>query len=196
MKACYLPVLLLHNLDPSWPPQDIQDCHAAVHLLKDALIEVGHPIQEVCVQSDELETHLEGVNPNQHLIFNWCEELPGIPRSASQVAQILDRMGFTYTGASADALAFSQDKPQVKVSLRAQGITTSQWQISTTASSDSWDCFPAIVKPALEHCSFGVARDAVVLSPVELAGRVHYVLETFQQTALAAERHPKFRLDG
>ena len=187
MKACYLPALLLYNIDPSWPTQDVHDCHAAAHLLIGALAEVGHPIHEVCVQSAELETHLDGVNPNEHLIFNWCEELPGIPRSASQVAQILDRMGFAYTGAGADALAFSQDKPQVKASLRAQGIPTPQWQISTTASSDSWDCFPAIVKPAFEHCSFGVTRDAVVLSPAELAERVHYVLETFQQPALVEE---------
>jgi len=182
-----LPVLLLYNVDPSWPPQDIQDCHAEAHLLKDALVEVGHPVQEVCVQSAELETHLDGVNPNEHLILNWCEELPGIPRSASLVAKALDRMGFTYTGASAEALVFSQDKRLVKARLRAQGIPTPRWRILTTASSDGWDCFPAIVKPAFEHCSFGVTRDAVVLSSVELAERIFYVLETFQQPVLVEE---------
>jgi D-alanine-D-alanine ligase len=182
-----LPVLLLYNIDPSWQSQDIQDCHAEVHLLKDALVEFGHPVQEVCVQSAELEPILDGFNPNEHLIFNWCEELPGIPRSASQVVKILDLMGFTYTGASADALAFSQDKPLVKERLRAQGIATPRWRISTTAGSDGWDCFPAIVKPAFEHCSFGVTRDAVVLTPVELAERIDYVLETFREPALVEE---------
>jgi D-alanine-D-alanine ligase len=182
-----LPVLLLYNFDPSWPPQDIQDCHAEAHLLKDALAEIGHPVQEVCVQSADLETHLDSVDPNEYLIFNWCEELPGIPRSASLVARALDRMGFTYTGASAEALVFSQDKRQVKARLRAEGIPTPRWHIFTTAKPDGWDCFPAIVKPAFEHCSYGVTRDAVVLSSVELAERILYVLETFQQPALVEE---------
>ena len=89
----------------------------------DALIEIGHPVQEVCVQSAELEPILDGFNPNEYLIFNWCEELPGIPRSASQVAQALDRMGFTYTGTGADALAFSQDKRQVKAQSALPGYS-------------------------------------------------------------------------
>jgi D-alanine-D-alanine ligase len=182
-----MPVLLLYNINPSWPQQDIQDCHAESHQLVDALVEVGHSVQEVCLQSPDLEKCLEGVNPNEYLIFNWCEELPGIPHSASLVARVLDRMGFTYTGTSADALAFSQDKRQVKASLRRQGIPTPRWQIATTPIADGWDYYPAIVKPALEHCSFGVTREAVVLSPTELAERVQYVLDTFQQPALVEE---------
>ena len=182
-----LPALLLYNIDPFWPLQDIQDCYSAVHLLKCALIEVGHPIQEVCVQSAELHKALEGYSPDEHLIFNWCEELPGMPRSASLVAQTLDLMGFTYTGASAEALTLSQDKRQVKARLCTQGIPTPRWQIFNTARSDGWDCFPAIVKPAFEHCGFGVTRDAVVQSPTELADRVRYVLDTFDQPALIEE---------
>lgn len=182
-----LPVLMLYNLDPSWTPQDIQESQAVSLLLMNAMAEVGHPIQEICVQSAELETYLDGFNPNEHIIFNWCEELPGLTHSGSQVAQTLDRMGFTYTGASAEALAFSQDKRQVKARLRAQGIPTPQWQIYTPESANGWDRFPAIVKPAFEHSSFGVTRDAVVLSPEELTRRVQYVLDTFQQPALVEE---------
>ncbi len=182
-----LPVLLLYNVDPSWSQQDIRDCHAASHLLMNSLIEVGHPVQEVCIQSAELETALEGFSPDQHLIFNWCEELPGIPHSAHRVAQSLDQMGFTYTGSSAYALALSQDKRLVKAQLRARGIPTPRWQIFTTTSANGWDYFPAIVKPVFEHCSFGVTRDAVVQSQSELADRVRYVLETFEQPALIEE---------
>src|SRR5512136_1286237 len=181
------PVLLLYNINPSWPAQDIQDCHVEAQLLKNALVDVGHLVQEVCVQSTELEPILDGFNPDEYLIFNWCEELPGIPRSASLVAKALDRMGFTYTGTGTQALAFSQDKRQVKAHLCAQGIPTPKWQIFTNANFDGWDCFPAIIKPAFEHCSFGVTREAVVLSSTELAERVQYVLDTFQQPALVEE---------
>lgn len=187
MKQWTFSVLLLYNIDPSWPDTDIQDCHAEAHWLTESLIETGHTVQEVCVQSTELEPTLQGYNPDEHLIFNWCEEIPGVPHSASQVARALDRMGFTYTGTGADALAFSQDKRQVKASLRSQGIPTPRWQIAASPHADGWDCYPAIVKPALEHCSFGVTREAVVLSPTELAERVQYVLDTFQQPALVEE---------
>lgn len=182
-----LPVVLLYNLDPSWSREDIQDCHDSAHLLMNSLIEVGHPVQEVCVQSAELETALEGINPDENLIFNWCEELSGIPRSAYRVAQSLDQMGFTYTGSDANALAFSQDKRLVKARLDTQNIPTPKWQISLAPHPNGWDCFPAIVKPVFEHCSFGVTRDAVVQSRGELADRIHYVLETFKQPALVEE---------
>jgi D-alanine-D-alanine ligase len=187
VKAEQFPALLLYNLDPAWPSHDIQESQTATRLLIEALIEVGHSVQEVCVQSAELEKILEGFNPKTHLIFNWCEELPGIPHSGSLVARILDTLGFTYTGASAEALALSQDKRKVKVHLSAQGIPTPKWEIATHPSSDGWEHFPAIVKPAFEHCSFGITRDAVVLSPDDLAERVAYVLETFKQPALIEE---------
>jgi D-alanine-D-alanine ligase len=182
-----LPVLLLYNINPSWPAQDIQDCHVEAQLLKNALVDAGYLVQEVCVQSSELEPVLDGYDPHEYLVFNWCEELPGLPRSASQVAKILDRMGFTYTGTGTQALAFSQDKRQVKVHLCAQGIPTPKWQIYSNANLDGWDCYPAIVKPVFEHCSFGVTREAVVFSATELAQRVQYVLDTFQQPALVEE---------
>ena len=187
MNARNIPVRLLYNINPLWPQPDIQDCHAEARRLVDSLAQLGHSIQEVCVQSPELEKYLEGVNPQENLIFNWCEELPGVPHSASLVARALDRMGFTYTGTGADALVFSQDKRKVKARLRAQGIPTPRWHIAATTSSDGWNCYPAIVKPAFEHCSFGVTCDAVVLTHSELAERIQYVLETFRQPALVEE---------
>ena len=65
-----LPILLIHNLDPSWPSQEIQDYRAETRQLIDALIEVGHIVQEVCVQSADLEMALEGFNPDEYIIFN------------------------------------------------------------------------------------------------------------------------------
>lgn len=182
-----LPVLLLYNIDPSWPRQDIQECHAAAYYLKDALINIGHPVHELCVQSIELDVHLDGINPDEYLVFNWCEELPGILHSASRVALILEQMGFTYTGASVEALILSQDKRLVKEYLRAQGIPTPRWKIFDALDFITWDYYPAIVKPVFEHCSFGVTRDAVVLTFQELVERTRYVLNTFQQPALVEE---------
>ena len=182
-----IPVLLLYNLNPSWSHQDIQECHATANMLKNALVEVGHCVQEVCVQSAELETSLEGYSPDNHIIFNWCEELPGIPRSEYQVAQTLERMGFTFTGAGSQTLSLGQDKAKVKRLLYKKQIPIPRWQIYSSTDRINWTRFPAIVKLAFEHCSFGITRESVVQSTSELVKRVHYVVDEMHQPALVEE---------
>jgi len=182
-----LPVLLLYNLDPSWPQDDIFNTRVTTQLLAEALVEVGHPVQTVCIQSDELEVALEGFKPDEHLIFNWCEELPGIPHSESQVAQTLERMSFTHTGTASHALALYQDKRMVKQHLQRCQIPTPMWRVYSSSHKIHWESFPAIVKPAFEHCSFGITREAVVESLTQLVQRVHYVLDELHQPALVEE---------
>ena len=62
-----------------------------------------------------------------------------------------------------------------------------QGRIFETSDLDGWDCYPAIVKPSREHCSFGVSSEAVVLTPAELRQRICYILDTFHQPALVEE---------
>jgi D-alanine-D-alanine ligase len=47
--------------------------------------------------------------------------------------------------------------------------------------------FPALVKPATEHCSNGITRDAVVDDPQQLRQRVEYVLDTWHCKALVED---------
>ncbi|RPI27406.1 MAG: hypothetical protein EHM70_17895 [Chloroflexota bacterium] len=179
-----LPVLLLYNLDPSWSQEDIQECCAATQGLIEALVEVGHPVQAVCLQSAELETALKDFNPEEHLVFNWCEALPGVPHSEHRVAQTLERMGFIFTGAGSRTLAVCQDKRRIKRLLQRRQIPTPVWQVYTTARNIDWACFPAIVKPAFEHCSYGITRESVVGTMAELGQRIQYVLDELRQPAL------------
>ena len=182
-----LSVLLLYNLDPYWSRQDIQECQDAASLLTNSLVDSGHHVQEVCVQSAELETALEGFNPDEHLIFNWCEELPGIPRSEHMVAQTLERMGFTFTGAGSQSLTLGQDKPRVKRLLHKRQIPTPTWQVYLSTRKINWTRFPAIVKLAYEHCSYGITRESVVQSTSELVRRIQYVINEMHQPALVEE---------
>ena len=132
-------------------------------------------------------TALRGYDPAEWIVFNWCEDIPGTPHSCHLVAQELDRSGFTYTGAGFTALAFSLDKRKVKRRLKKLGIPTPAWQVFTSPQASSWERFPAIVKPAFEHCSCGITREAVVQTPVELEQRVGFILDQFRQPALVED---------
>ena len=180
-------VLLLYNLDPSWSHQDIQDCREAAHLLMSSMVDAGHYIQEVCIQSAELETALKSYDPNEHLILNWCEELPGVPHSEHQIAQTLEQMGYTFTGAGSQLLALSQDKHRIKSILRQRQIPTPEWQVYSSTKNIRWTRFPAIVKLAFEHCSYGITRESVVQSTEELVQRVEFVVNEMGQPALVEE---------
>lgn len=182
-----IPIVLLYNIDPAWEDRDIKECTDVTYELANALIDTGHPVQCAGLQSAELEMLLENFNPDETIVFNWCEELPNVPRSEHQVAQILEHMGFTFTGAGSSTLALCQDKALVKSLLRERGIPTPKWQVCTSVSECSWTCFPAIVKLAFEHCSYGITRDSVVESREELEEQVLYVINVMHQPALVEE---------
>ncbi len=182
-----LPILLIYNIDLTWSDQEIQESHTITQMMVDALIEVGHPVQEVCIHSADLEAALRGYSPDEYLVLNWCEELPGVPHSEAHVAQILERMGFTFTGANSLALFRSQDKPRVRRRLRRKCIPIPAWQVCTSPHIAKSVRFPSIVKPAFEHCSYGITRESVVQTEQELVNRVQYILEQFQQPAMVED---------
>jgi D-alanine-D-alanine ligase len=182
-----LPVLLLYNINLDWPPEDIEASNSSAKSFCGELQDEGHPVTVACLENDDLTGLLRQYTPNDYVVFNWCEEIPGIPHSYDLIAQTLEELGFTFTGADSKALSFSQDKRLVKLRLEACNISTPRWKIYSYPSSDGWEYFPAIVKPALEHCSYGVTRESVVWSEAELAARIRYVYEIFNQPALVEE---------
>jgi len=182
-----LPVLLLNNVDPSWPQVDIQLSIALADRMAEAMHDAGHSVMRARLENDQLSPLLSVYDPAELIVFNWCEEVPGIPRSGWKVAQELERQGFTFTGADYPALVLSQDKRQVQQRLRDAGIPTPAWRIFDSADEVDWKLFPAIVKPAFEHCSYGISRQSVVESLADLIRRVDYVITTHQQPVLVEE---------
>jgi D-alanine-D-alanine ligase len=181
------PVLLLNNVDPSWPAEDIQLAIALADRMVEALSDAGHSVMRARLQDDQLSTLLRVYNPADLIVFNWCEDVPGIPRSSWMVAKELEHQGFTFTGADYPALALSQDKRQVQQRLKDAGVPTPTWRIFYSAGEVDWKLFPAIVKPAFEHCSYGISRESVVESLDELVWRVEYVINKHQQPVLVEE---------
>ncbi len=184
-----LPVLLLHNVDPEWDPEENQEAAEDVAELGDAMKDLGHSVELLPVEDRHLAGRLEGFDPRAHVVFNWCEELPGVPHSEPEVATVLERLGFVFTGAPSSVLSLSQDKPLVKRILDRRRIPTPPWAVFGNGDNGGrgWDVFPAIVKAAHEHCSIGISRDSVVTSPAELEARVDFIRREHGQPALVEE---------
>jgi D-alanine-D-alanine ligase len=147
----------------------------------------GHPVTLLEIRGNHLEESLSRFDPAEVVVFNWCEGIPGEDGSEAEVVDVLDRLGFTYTGATAESIRFSYDKPRVRELLAAHGVPVPRWQVLDSPERSSWDLFPAIVKPAFEHCSTGVDRWAVVLDPDELHRRAAHVLSTYDQPAMVED---------
>jgi len=179
-----LPILMLYDVDPLLPQDRILERLEEVQLLIDALKAVGHPVTSACLETTDLTSKMQQYNPDEVIVFNCCEEIPGIPRSCALAAQKLEMLAFTYTGADSNALVLSQDKRRVKRRLEKAGISIPTWQAFSGNEASTWEQFPAIVKPAFEHCSYGITREAVVQTPAELAQRINFVLDELRQPAI------------
>jgi D-alanine-D-alanine ligase len=182
-----LPVLLLYNLDPAWGREEQDACVAATEELIDALRAVGHSVTPVQVDDLDLRRILSPYDPHHYIVLNWCEALPGITHSEALAADVLEEMGFAYSGSPPPVLRLSGDKEKVKELLIRAAVPTPQGRLYAAPESGQWDRFPAIVKPVREHCSIGITPEAVVLEEDALLERIAFVTRTYQQPALVEE---------
>ncbi|NLS94214.1 MAG: hypothetical protein GXX96_18795 [Planctomycetaceae bacterium] len=182
-----IPILLIYDIDPTWTSREREDAHRDCRRVGFAMRRHGHSVSFLPVCDPDLSAALSEYDPQDVLVFNWCESIPGITRSEVTVAETLERLCFTYTGASPEALELSYEKARVKEILESHGVPTPRWKLFDSPREGGWSCFPAIVKPAREHCSHGVDPGAVVTGASELRDRVAYVVDTFQQPALVED---------
>jgi D-alanine-D-alanine ligase len=183
-----LPVLLLYNLDPSWETPARDETLQETERLGDAMRDLGHPVTSVPLTDQNLEKALTDFDPDNFVVFNWCEELPGVPNSEVTVVNTLESLNFTYTGATPDVLALCQDKQRVKDLLQTVNVPVpTGLLVRSPAEVAGWTHFPAIVKAAHEHCSLGLTPESIVSTPEELAARVAWVIEHFHQPAMVED---------
>jgi D-alanine-D-alanine ligase len=188
MNLCNtLPVLLLYDIDHCWTQEEIRESDDLSNTFANSLRGAGHKVTVACLQENNLQNLLNRHDPKDVIVFNWCEEVPGIPYSWALAAREVERGGFTFTGANSRALELGQDKRRIKRRLERSGIPTLMWQIYSSVHPINWAYFPAIVKPAFEHCSYGITRDAVVQTREELSSRISYILGELEQPAIVEE---------
>lgn len=183
-----IPVLVLYNLDPAWTEYDRCSVINEVANMESSLAASGHIVSSVAIESDDLSKVLSDVDPMLVLVFNWCEDLPGIKRGDVKAAKDLEQLGFYFTGPSSNVIDLCWEKVRVKRLLDSYCIPTPVWKMCCSPrSAINWKRFPAIVKPAREHCSVGVDRQAIVDSTKGLEERITFVLDTYHQPAIVEE---------
>jgi D-alanine-D-alanine ligase len=180
-------VLLLYGVHPDWDPHEQDRVVRETRRLGGAIRRRGHRVRLLEIQGNHLVDALAPFDPAEAVVLNCFEGLPGLDGGEAEIVDVLERLGFAYTGATPEAIRLSYDKPRVRSLLEENGVPVPCWAQFDEPGQHQWDLFPAIVKPAWEHCSIGVDRWAVVLDADELARRVAHVIDAYGQPALVED---------
>jgi D-alanine-D-alanine ligase len=169
-----------------WTPDDTALSEECLTRMKRSLSVVGLDTEIVQIKRD-IAGSLKKYDPRQTVIFNWCEGIDGAPNAYDAVPPVLEELGFAYTGADAWSLAVSQDKAWAKRLLLEDKIPTPVSKVYEKPVLNGWRRYPALVKPATEHCSYGITPDSVVDDAQELKNRIQYVVDTWKCPALVED---------
>jgi len=115
-------------------------------------------------------------------IFNLCDEgYNNDPRKELHVPALLEQMGFAYTGAGPQCLAFCYDKSLVRGVAKEMGIPVSDAFFIKPEDSTFELSFesPAIVKPNFGDSSFGITQRSVANSVEEIVNAISEIREKF-----------------
>lgn len=180
-------VLLLYDLDPAWDEFEINDSRDSCKVLFDSLVNEGIETYLEELTDPDLEKILNRYSSDDTILFNLCETLPGIPNSEGRVLQIIADSGFTYTGNIPEVIALSYDKRKVKEVLNSIGVKVPYGAVLTQAEAADWTRFPAIVKPAHEHCSLTITENSVVFDSASLQEQIMLVNNELKQPAMVED---------
>jgi D-alanine-D-alanine ligase len=181
-------ILVLHSDVPEGAPPEDQDTLIAAEAVRAALERKGHAVGKAAFRADSLADMLKREAPA--MVFNLVEGVEGKGILASAAPRLLARLGMAFTGATAEVLDISCDKPQTKARLRAAGLATPDW--STPPDWDGLDLFSEegrafIVKAALEDGSIGLDDDCVVSGADKVRARAQDCLRRFSGAWFAEE---------
>ena len=151
-------ILVLHSdIAAGAPPEELDTLIAADAVTK-ALEARGHRVEQAPFRQAQLQNVLAGAAPE--IVFNLVEGVDGQGRLAPIAPQMLAARHMRFTGASADAMALTNDKPLTKRKLRDAGLATPDWAVPPEwrdLTAGKW-----IVKAALEDASLGLDDQCVV----------------------------------
>ncbi|MCU0379269.1 MAG: hypothetical protein MUC78_13525 [Bacteroidales bacterium] len=180
-------VLLLYDLDPAWDESEISETRSSNKVLFESLQAEGFDTYLEELTDPDLERILDKYNPDDTIIFNLCETLPGIPDSERSVLELIEDKGFTYTGNVPAVIEMSYDKQKVREVLGLLGIRVPYGAVLTPEEAVNWSIFPAIVKPSRLHCSLSITENSVVYDTNSLQEQIRMVNNDLNQPALVED---------
>lgn len=122
------------------------------------------------------------------LVFNLVEAIGGEARREPAFAWLCELCDVRYTGASPRAMTLCLEKPLAQALLAARGIPVPRNIVLSRGDEPLGGLpFPAIVKPAREDASHGIASESVVHDERALRARARFIIEHYSQAALAEE---------
>jgi len=176
-------IILLYNMDSGWPRADQKEVRKLAEKMLNGLLRHGYEVEPIEIYKS-LEA-LDGYDPLEWLVFNWCEGFEAMPWSDHLVAKELEARGFAFTGSGSRTLKKNLDKWRVKHALRAARVPTPPSRVmSSEIETDEWEFFPAIVKPVEQHSSIGITCHSVVDNRAALARQIRAVYGEFGQASL------------
>lgn len=151
-------ILVLHSdIAAGAPPEELDTLIAAEAVAK-ALSARGHKTEQAPFRQETLSSLLARTAPE--IVFNLVEGVDGQGRLAPIAPDLLAAEGARFTGATAKAMALTNDKPLTKQKLRDAGLATPDWAVPPDwegLGEGKW-----IVKAALEDASLGLDDSCVV----------------------------------
>jgi hypothetical protein len=91
-----LKILVLYDLDPAWNNFEISETRSSNKVLYESLKDEGFETYLEELNNPDLEKILDRYNPDDTIIFNLCETLPGVPDSEIRVLEIIETKGSLY----------------------------------------------------------------------------------------------------
>src|SRR5665647_659718 len=180
-------VIVLYDLDPAWDRFEISETRNSNRVLFESLKDEGVETYLEELSDPDLEKILERYSPEDTIIFNLCETLPGVPKSELRVLEIIKNKGFTYTGNIPEVIELSCDKQKVKEVLGSLGIRVPYGAVLSPEEAAGWNLFPAIVKPSRNHCSLTINEKSVVYDTISLQAQIRLVNNELNQPAMVED---------
>ncbi len=127
---------------------------------------------------------------NPDIVFNLTESFNGDRRFDKNIAGLLEMLRIPFTGTGAMGLLLCRDKRLCKELLSLHKIRVPnffslphgrKFRVAKTAR------YPLVVKPALEDGSEGISNASLVNDDSELAERVRFMHQRWEQPAIAEE---------
>lgn len=182
----HTPLIILYGIDANGPAFETESTYHLVHTANEALRERGWrtALGEVRHSLDDVLTQFD---PRVWTVLNLCEGSPHQVHYYASVARELAHRGYTFTGSDHVSLDKTQFKRIMKRMLDDAHVPTPSWAIVDGDAPVAFDAFPAIVKPANEHCSYGITRDSVVLNRAEARRQSKWIKDNFHEPSLIEE---------